>query len=102
MVVEFDPRETRNFPDFAASPARSSWPACSGHTAACMHRFFHILGEPGEPAVLVYVKVGSGRFLADEDICGATDHIQRFLNGCGRKRVNESMIYFQTPPPRTW
>ena len=36
---------------------------------------------------LVYVRVGSGRFLADEDICGATDHFQRFLNGCGRKRV---------------
>ena len=41
----------RNSPDFATSPARSSWPACSRHTAACMHRFFHILGRPGEPAV---------------------------------------------------
>ena len=41
----------RNSPDFAASPARLSWPACSRHTAACMHRFFHILGRPGEPAV---------------------------------------------------
>ena len=41
----------RNSPDFATSPARLSWPACSRHTAACMHRFFHILGRPGEPAV---------------------------------------------------
>ena len=36
---------------------------------------------------LVYVRVGSGRFLAGEDICGATDHFQRFWNDCGRKRV---------------
>ena len=41
----------RNSPDFAMSPARLSWPACSKHTAACMHRFFHILGRLGEPAV---------------------------------------------------
>ena len=41
----------RNSPDFATSPARLSWPACSRHTAACMHRFFHILWRPGEPAV---------------------------------------------------
>ena len=41
----------RNSPDFATSPARLSWPACSRHTAACMHRFFHIFGRPGEPAV---------------------------------------------------
>ena len=77
----------RNSPDFATWPARLSWPACSKHTAACMHRFFHIFGRPGEPAVWLYVRVGSGRFLAGEDICGATDHFQRFWSGCGRKRV---------------
>ena len=41
----------RNFPDFAASTARFSWPARSRHTAACMHRFFHILRQPREPTV---------------------------------------------------
>ena len=41
----------RNSPDFATSLARLSWPACSRHTAACMHRFFHIFGRPGQPAV---------------------------------------------------
>ena len=41
----------RNSPDFASSTAYLGWPACSRHTAACMHRFFHILGRPGEPAV---------------------------------------------------
>ena len=38
-------------PHFATSPALWGWPASSRHTAACMHRFFHVLGRPGEPAV---------------------------------------------------
>ena len=48
--------------------------------------FSHIWTTRGA-GTLVYVRVGSGRFLAGEDICGATDHFQRFWSGCGRKRV---------------
>ena len=47
--------------------------------------FSHIWTTRGAGS-LVYVRVESGRFLAGEDICGATDHFQRFWNGCGRKR----------------
>ena len=32
-----------NWPDFATSPALLGWPARNRHTAACMHRFSHIL-----------------------------------------------------------
>ena len=40
-----------NWPNFAASPALRGWPACNRHTAACIHRFSHILGWPPEPVV---------------------------------------------------
>ena len=48
----------RNSPDFAASPACFGWPARSRHTAACMHRFFHILRRPRELAVWFMSKLG--------------------------------------------
>ena len=40
-----------NWPNFAASPALLCWPARNRHTAACIHRFSHILGRPPEPVV---------------------------------------------------
>ena len=38
-------------PNFAASPALLGWPARNRHTAACIHRFSHILRWPPEPVV---------------------------------------------------
>ena len=40
-----------NWPNFAASPALLGWPARNRHTAACIHRFSHILRWPPEPVV---------------------------------------------------
>ena len=40
-----------NWPNFAMSPALLGWPACNRHTAACVHRFSHILRWPPEPVV---------------------------------------------------
>ena len=40
-----------NWPDFAASPALLGWPARNRHTAACIHRFSHILRWPPKPVV---------------------------------------------------
>ena len=68
----------RNSPNFATSPARLGWPARSRHTAACKRRFFSHTPTTRGAGSLVYVRVGSGQFLAGEDICGPTDHFQRF------------------------
>ena len=40
-----------NWPNFSASPALLGWPARNRHTAACIHRFSHILRWPPEPVV---------------------------------------------------
>ena len=40
-----------NWPNFTASPALFGWPAHNRHTAACIHRFSHILRWPPEPVV---------------------------------------------------
>ena len=40
-----------NWPNFATSPALLGWPARNRHTAACIHRFSHILRWPPEPVV---------------------------------------------------
>ena len=40
-----------NWPDFATSPALLGWPARNRHTAACIHRFSHILRRPPVPVV---------------------------------------------------
>ena len=40
-----------NWPNFAASPVLFGWPARNRHTAACIHRFSHILRWPPEPVV---------------------------------------------------
>ena len=40
-----------NWPNFAASPALLGWPARNRHTAACIHRFFHIFRRPPVPVV---------------------------------------------------
>ena len=40
-----------NWPNFAASPALLGRPARNRHTAACIHRFSHILRWPPEPVV---------------------------------------------------
>ena len=40
-----------NWPDFAVSPPRLGWPACSRHTVACIHRFFYMLTLPPMPVV---------------------------------------------------
>ena len=40
-----------NWPNFAAPPTLLGWPARNRHTAACIHRFSHILRWPPEPVV---------------------------------------------------
>ena len=40
-----------NWPNFTALPALLGWPARNRHTAACIHRFSHILRWPAEPVV---------------------------------------------------
>ena len=40
-----------NWPNFAASPALLGWPARNRHTAACIHRFSHMLRRPPVPVV---------------------------------------------------
>ena len=40
-----------NWPNCAASPVLLGWPARNRHTAACIHRFSHILRWPPEPVV---------------------------------------------------
>ena len=40
-----------NWPNFAASPALLGWPARNRHTAACIHRFSHVVRRPPVPVV---------------------------------------------------
>ena len=73
------------------------WCVWAGLHAALRHAcidFFTYLDDQGG---LVYVRVGSSRFLAGEDMCGATDHFQRFWNDWGRKRVNQFSNSFFAP-----
>ena len=68
--------------------------------------FFHTLRRPTTGAgSLVYAPPPSwewSRSQAGEDICGPTDHFQRFWKGCGRKRVKlgldirPEMIFFHS------
>ena len=52
-----------NWPNFAASPALLGWPARNRHTAACIHRFSHLLGTPPEPVVWI---MSESRAVANE------------------------------------
>ena len=62
----------RNSPNFAVSPALFGWPAHSRHTMACMHRLFLHTQMTTQASSLVYVRVGSGRYQAGEDMSGHT------------------------------
>ena len=52
-----------NWPNFAVSPALLGWPARNRHTAACIHRFSHILRWPPE---LVVWFMSESRAVANE------------------------------------
>ena len=52
-----------NWPNFAASPALLGWPARNRHTAACIHRFSHLLRTPPVPVVWI---MSESRAVANE------------------------------------
>ena len=52
-----------NWPNFAAWPALLGWPARNRHTAACIHRFSHLLRTP---PVLVVWFMSESRAVANE------------------------------------
>ena len=72
-------------------------------TVACVHRFFHILGRPCEPAVWF---MSESRAVINElarKICGSTDHFQQFWNGYGRQRVIQCFVdHAQYPFDALW
>ena len=52
-----------NWPNFAVSPALLGWPARNRHTAACIHRFSHLLRTPPVPVVWI---MSESRAVANE------------------------------------
>ena len=66
-----------NWPNFAASPALLGWPARNRHTAACIHRFSHILRWQLEPVVWF---MSESRAFANEH-----EGYKRTLSGVNKK-----------------